>query len=335
MLNIEIVREFVYEHFIKVTESKNGHHFHCRCPICGDSKISKSKKRFHLDFNGGNPIYNCFNCNSSGSFLQLYSYIKGLTINESKKELYKYNSNNIIQILSKKKRDKIVEEIEYENFDYILNDCIDLDEEAEGYIKKSYQKLLKEFINNRHIPKNTKLYVAYKGKFQSRIIIPIYDKYDNIIYFQARRLFKEMPKKYDNPALKKGSIILNEYKFDKDKYIIVTEGLIDAFGLGDNGTSALGKNITKEFIERLLKLTSKGVIIALDNDEDGLKSLKSFMKDNKYNKTVKYFLFPREYAAFKDINTYVTKRNKSIKETYEFVVKNSYSFTTTYLKLRL
>lgn len=335
MLNIEIVREFVYEHFIRVTESKNGHHFNARCPICGDSKISQSKKRFHLDFNGGNVIYHCFNCNSSGSFLQLYSYIKGITINEAKKELYKYNSNNIVQILSKKKRNRIIDEIDQENFNYILDDCVGLDKKVEGHIENSYLKMLKEFIKNRHIPVNIKLYVAYKGKYQSRIIIPIYDKHNNIIYFQARRLFKEMPKKYDNPTLEKGNVILNEYKFHDDKYIVVTEGLIDAFGLGNNGTSVLGKEITKEFIEKLFKLTKKGIIVALDNDKSGLNSIKKFMIKNKYGKLVKYFLFPKEYDHYKDINTYVTGEDKTIEETYEFVIKNSYSFTTTYLKLKI
>jgi DNA primase len=337
MLNIEIVREFIYEHFTQITESKNGHHFHCRCPLCGDSKKSKSKKRFHLDYNGGNSIYHCWNCGESGSFLQIYSILKGISINDAKQALYKYNSNDIIQVLSRKKRDKVINEIEHDNFNYILKDCISISDTTEGHIQSKYKQYLLDFIKNRCLSKKVKLYVAYKGKFQSRIIIPIYDKYDNIIYFQARRLFKEMTKKYDNPTLEKGSIILNEYKFDKNKYIIVTEGLIDALNIGDNGTSVLGKEITESFLKKILKLTEKGVIIALDNDKVGLDSMKLFMKNNKYKKVVEYFLFPKNHNKYKDINSYVQEhqQNTSTNETYKFVVNNSHSFTATYMKLRL
>jgi len=68
MLDLEIINDFAYEHFENIAVSKNGMHFHSRCPLCGDSKKSSRKKRFHLDYNEGNPIWHCFNCNRSGSF---------------------------------------------------------------------------------------------------------------------------------------------------------------------------------------------------------------------------------------------------------------------------
>jgi hypothetical protein len=50
MPTLEEVTEFVYDNLDKVKVSKNGTHFNSRCPICGDSKKSLSKKRFHLQF---------------------------------------------------------------------------------------------------------------------------------------------------------------------------------------------------------------------------------------------------------------------------------------------
>ena len=336
MLSLTIVNEFVYENFSNVSVSKTGQHFHCRCPFCGDSKKSKSKKRFHLDYNGGNPIHNCFNCNESGSFLQLYSTIKGISINDAKKELYNYNPEGIIEVLSAKKRDKAVEELEHENFNsYILEDCIGANDSPGGVVEKGYQRHLLDFIKERNIPESTKLFVAHKGKFQGRIIIPIYDEHDDIVYFQGRRIVDSMPKKYDNPTLKKGHTILNKHKFKKDKYIVVTEGLIDALSIGDNGTSVMGKELSEDFISNIIGLSDKGVIVALDNDKDGIKSLKIFMKNNKYKKRVKYFIFPKKYLSFKDLNSFSASKRLSEGELYEFVVRNSYSYTYAYLKLHI
>jgi len=49
MLDLQIVSDFVYENFERVSSSKNGTHFLARCLLCGDSKKSKSKRRFNLD----------------------------------------------------------------------------------------------------------------------------------------------------------------------------------------------------------------------------------------------------------------------------------------------
>ena len=278
-------------------------------------------------------MYHCFNCEASGSFLQLYSELKSLTIDESKKELFNYNPDDLIQILSSKKKRKIKEVIEYENFNHILNDCLTVNSETTGYIETKYKELLIKFLKDRNLPPDVNIFVAYKGPYQSRIIIPIYDENNDIIYFQGRRLDDNMPRKYDNPTLKKSNVILNKHKFNKERYIIITEGIIDALSIGDSATSILGKNITDEFIENIKPYTNKGIIIALDNDKAGIDSLKYFMKHSNYNKQVKYFLFPKKYNLYKDINNYVSKENDV--NVYDFIVNNSHTYESTYVKLHL
>ena len=98
-----------------------------------------------------------------------------------------------------------------------------------------------------------------------------------------------------------------------------------------------------------------GVIIAFDNDEDGMKSLLKFMngnkpwftgtpskknrkefynwKPNKYSKRVKYFLMPEEFLKYKDINKLQCK--EKISDVYSFIVENSYDYMQTTLKLNL
>lgn len=327
MLTLDYVSQFVMEYFSKVTISKNGCHFHARCVLCGDSKKSPSKKRFHLDFNNGNPGFHCFNCERSGTFLQLYSKIKGISIAQAKKELNKYDVEDLTQRLSTRKREKVLNEIEYEYHDYILDDCISECDRAECYIQQQYQKVLENFLTERKIPEGITLYIAIKGRYKNRIIIPVWID-GHITYFQARKIHESMEPKYKNPTLEKGSIILNRDNFDPKNPIVVTEGLIDAFMIGKQGTSCLGAYISDRFMEELISLIDKeNIILAFDNDIPGIKSLKKFMKENIYAKSLKYFLTPYKYKRGKDLNKLVLLYN--IDDVYDMIIENSYSYLRT------
>lgn len=332
MITLDVVSNFVYEICENVTTSKNGTHFLARCPICGDSKKSNRKRRFNLQYSNGQAYYHCFNCDESGTFLQLYSIRNGVTISQALKDLTTYDPDYLTQKLSDRKRKKVIEDIENDNFNHILEDCIDQYEVVDSIIQKSYQVTLQDFISTRCIPDNYPLYIAYRGKYQGRIIIPIQDENNDIIYFQGRASDKSMMPKYDNPTLQKGDVILNKPNFDRDKYIIITEGLLDAIVIGDQGTTCLGTYITDDFIKELFKLTDKGVIIALDNDDAGYKGVLKFIKESIFCNKVRYFMFPRKYN-YDDINKYVMENSDS--NVYQFVIDNTYSKMAilSYLKL--
>jgi len=334
LIDLSVVTMFMLENFELVTISSNGTHFHARCPLCGDSKKNSRKKRFHLDWNNGNPGWKCFNCSRSGSFLKIYCLIKGCSVDEGKKVLYGFDPDRLKNSLSK---DKPKEEPKIEiseNFNYILDDCVGNDRHVDSLLLEDWLDVLNTFKSERQIPDSYKIYLAYKGRYQNRIIIPIFNNSGDIIYFQARAIpgIDQQPK-YVNPPTKKSMIILNEDYFDREKFIVVTEGLIDAFMIGKQGTACLGKEITEEFVKILLEKTDKGVIIAFDNDKDGKKSLLKFIFGNKYGKKVKYFLMPDQYKICKDINNVCVKTKTG--DVYDFVIQNSFNFTKTYAILKL
>ena len=331
MFDLQIVSDFAYQYLQKVTTQKNGTHFYTRCPLCGDSKKNSRKKRFHLDWHNGNPGYHCFNCDEAGPFLKLYAIVKGISESQAKSELFKYDSDRIKKSLTRKNIAQIFTS-ETKSYNYILENC--LDEPTASVLSDYWMGILNSFREDRQIPKEYKLYFCFTGRYKNRIIVPVY-KGNDIIYFQGRRIPGTlMQPKYLNPLTEKQIIIHNEENFVRDKYIVVTEGLIDAFSCYTQGTACLGKEISEPFLKGLFCLTDKGVIIALDNDESGGKSLDKFMKNNAYNQRCRYFLMPDKYKYdCKDINDIKVKYN--VDNLYELVVNNSYSFTKTILKLKL
>lgn len=324
MLDLQTVSSFVYENFQSVTT--NGTHFHARCPLCGDSKKNPTKKRFHLDYKNGHPIWHCFNCGQSGGFKSLYCRILGITPEEADKRLYKFNYDRMVNQLEKPKT-PIRTDPDRKTFNWILLDCVGPDLKVETLLYDHWIKLLEDFRQVRQIPEEIKLYFAFKGRYKLRIIIPIFDGQD-IIYFQGRRIpGSDTDPKYKNPVAEKSTIIHNKDKFDRDRYIIVTEGLIDCAMIGNQGTTMLGVEAADEFISTLLSLTDKGVILAYDNDDAGMVALKKFIDGSNYRKRVKYFLMPSGYKECKDINN--IRIEHKIGDLYDFVVSNSNDYLTT------
>ncbi len=333
MPTLEQVTEFVYENLEGVTINRKGTNFHTRCPFCGDSKKSQSKKRFHLKYENDQAIYgNCFNCNNSCNFYSLYAHIIGVTSDEAYKKFNTYNKKSILKRLNGTKINTKNEDInnKYVDFSYILQDCITVDQPTNSFILKKYQHLLQQFIQERKIKQ--KLYIAYRGPFKSRIIIPIW--YDNkMVYFQGRRIFSEMSPKYLNPSVNKNNIILNIENFNKDNHIIVVEGLLDAYTIGNQGTAVLGKEASKEFLSQLREKSNKPVIIAMDNDKDGMAKTIEYINNREYRNEL-FFIMPKKYNYIKDINELIININTP--DVYNFVVENSYKYykALTMLKLR-
>ena len=339
MINLETVRDFVFENFPMVKLTKGGTHFNARCVLCGDSKKSLSKRRFNLDWNNGNPIWQCFNCGRSGSFVPLYAEVMGIDPKQAKAEIFDHSPalfNKRMKDPWKKKRE-VPREPLTEYHDYILKSCITPADTPKGYITKQLKKALKDFMVERYLPEHIKIYAAYEGRYRNRFIIPIYDG-NKIVYFQGRRIHKNIEPKYLNPIAEKERIILNKEKFDKAKYIIVTEGLIDAFMIPDQGTASLGSSVSAKFLKELWKLTDKGIILFFDNDEAGKKAFTKFTDEkfgNIFRDKVKYFLFPDKYKrqSYTDLNEIIT--NDDIEDVYSFVVSNSYNLVTAVAMLKL
>lgn len=340
MIDLQFVTQFMLQNFELTQVTNNGTHFLSRCILCGDSKKNLYKKRFNLDWNNGVPGWHCFNCGRQGNFIEIYSIVKGISYDDAKAEIFKYDKESVKRQMKKYKNRPETsnkKRIDYDDFTWIKNKCyerLDSIPENLGILENKYLRELEKFYESRKIPFKYKLFICHSGRYKNRIIIPIFSKEKRIIYFQARRILgSTIEPKYDNPVAPKELCILNRHLFDRNKSIIVHEGLIDAFMVGNQGTSCLGKEISEELIKELLKLTDKDIIIALDNDSEAYKSLAKFMKKNKYANKVKYFLYPKEFERFDDINK-IVRDSEEVLDVYELILENSVSYSSAFVKLK-
>jgi len=103
---------------------------------------------------------------------------------------------------------------------------------------------------------------------------------------------------------------------------------LDAQSIEKNGTCCLGKEISDEWLRNLIKKiksdkTQNKIIIVLDNDEDGKKSLTKIINSSIYSNMLKYFIMPKKFSHIKDMNMLRVKHgNLNIKR---FIDENSYS----------
>lgn len=322
MPSFDKVCEFVYEHMegVKV----KGHKITARCPLCGDSKRSKRKKRFNLDFFTDKDVkFYCYNCSAGGDYYKLYSLIKGITPTAAYRECESFNAqweqithewnNNVLR--------KEPENSNGEYFNWILKDCLSEHNYDPGLLNESYINTLKSFRKNRNIPPRIPLYIANTGLFKGRIIIPVFDLNGNIVYFQGRATADWQEPKYLNPTAEKSTLVPNIENLTEPG--IVTEGLLDSFTLGNHGTCSLGKEVNDDFLKKVFEKVNS-IILAMDNDKAGYEAMIKFMAHSKYNRKVKYFLMPRKYSKIKDLNELQTvQKNINISD---FVISNSYPY---------
>ena len=330
------VEEFIYSSLHK--PKRRGDGYIARCPICGDSKRNPNLRRLNIDYypRYDEWIYKCYNggCpENSGNIQSLYAFVNGCTWKQANEALEekKFDAEKLLDRLDGKGH--VDEEDSTGVLDLDLNDCITLDDMPEGRIERNYHNSLRRFIIDRKIPLRRNVMVAYTGKYQNRFILPVYDE-TGMVYFQGRAMFDHMQPKYMNPVVVKESIILNRHLFDKTKHIIICEGQIDAWMVEDNqGTTCLGASISEEFLGKIIHISGKTPIVALDNpliDKSGYENYTKLLKKCRYGGMIRYFFMPND--TDKDLND-VRIREGNKFNIYDFVVENSYNSFETSMKL--
>ena len=160
--------------------------YNFRCPICGDSQRNKNKARGYIYSVKNNTNFKCHNCGASLSFS---NFLKELDTSLHKQyTLEKFKEGHT-------GRNFVVEEPKFEFVKPSFKKKLDLPKASEVPVAREYlekRKLdpekfyyadkFKEWTNTQKVTFDT------IGRDESRIIIPMYDRHNDLIGFQGRSL---------------------------------------------------------------------------------------------------------------------------------------------------
>jgi hypothetical protein len=301
-----------------------------RCPICGDSRKSKTKARGFILERGGKYTYVCHNCNVSmsfGRFLetvdpQLYHEYRRETFLETKGQNGRYDRvPQPAPDISKFVQPKFVKYT-------VLNDL-----QKVSQLRPDHP--VKRYILSRQIPSkyHFKLFLTLKfkewtnklvpNKFdltkgdEPRLIIPLVDSNGNLFGYQGRSFGSVEPRYI--------TIILDSTKpkvygaesLDPNRTVYVVEGPIDSMFL-DNSIAMVGSHLDTSVVD--LGLKRDNVVVVYDNEPRNVQIMKqveraidngfrvciwpSDVQEKDINEMVKAGRSPREVERIIDTHTY-------------------------------
>lgn len=272
----------------------------CRCPLCGDSQKSSTKKRGWFTESKDNARFGCFNCGSSmwlSQFLERYEPVLHRDyFAETKMEWLSSRQHlNVIPIAVEQ---KIVKE-------HTING-----------IKKisqlSYDHPARKYINSRQVPTDQHYRLYYTPKFnkyvntlipdklneandEPRLVIPFFSKDKRFIGFTGRS-FKPNGLRYITIILTDDPKVfgLDVVDFSKENYCV--EGPLDSLFL-NNCWAMAGSDVSD-------KIGNENTIYIYDNEPHNKEIVKKIEK--KLKNGDKVVIWPERVKSLgKDINDYI------------------------------
>lgn len=264
--------------------------YNFRCNVCGDSKTNKFKKRGYI-LKDHNPwIFYCHNCQAKMSAEHWMKEFFHSEYMQYRRELmYRNNSDK----LEEQKNILINKTIERQNR---IKDFKKSEEEKEQEamkffvpINKGDNKIFdiaKKQCQKRLIDEEiwSKWFVAVDGKYKNRIIIPFFDDKNKIYYYQGRSIYSNMIPKYLSRFGDNHNNIYNYYNVDKEKNVIVLEGLIDSLFV-ENSIAMTGLKIEDKKLNNF-----ENKMFLLDDDDAGNERSLKLLQEGKYVFKWKEFL---------------------------------------------
>jgi DNA primase len=223
------------------------------CPECDEDR-NKGNLEVSLD----KHVFHCWSCNISGALGKLFDNYG----NKKHKKTYRiFKPEESKPIIKKNKKVKLPET-------YTLFK----DSSLFYPIRKQAYNYLKNRGITEEIIEKYKIGFCDGGAFAGRIVIPSYDKNDELNYFIARSWDPNSRAKYKNPEESKDEIIFFENTINWNEDIHLCEGAFDAIFL-PNSIAMLGKHMSELLLNTLYEKANGNIILCLDSDafQDAVK----------------------------------------------------------------
>lgn len=294
-------------------KKRNTYLWNFSCPICKDSKTNALKARGFVYKIKNNLNYKCHNCGASMGFTNFLKIVDPKL--ESEYNVEKYKSNSKVGVNKESIKD-FFDQFKSETKSKVIfglpnADCITaLQDEHPVRKYLSKRKIPVEHLTSLYWVNTFKKWVNenISPKFASieddhpRLVIPFYDKKNNLLAIQGRTLGKEIPKYYTIKTDEKNEKIFGLNKLDESQTIYAVEGPIDSMFL-PNAVAVAGTSFESK---RLLK-NKERVVVVIDNEPRNIEICKAIYKCIQLGFGV--CLIPSNISG-KDINEIVLKQPK-------------------------
>lgn len=307
---------------IKYTNTYNG-----SCPFCKEGKSFGKRKRFY--YLPDKEVAYCHNCGYSKKVFGFLQDLTGLPFNIIISEIKK-GTYDVVPEVSKETTVK-------PTTPSLPDDCINLSDNSQLEFHKNSPivvisiKTIKDRRLDTAINRPKTYYVSLTDKVhKNRLVLPFYNSFGDIIYYQTRTLLpsdaKLKPKYLSKVGAERSLSGLHNIDSNLDK-LFIFEGPIDSYFI-KNGLAVCGitEDSNKDFTElqrqQLAGLPGYEKVWCLDNQWNDKASLnKSFLLSDTNEKI---FIWPEELKGYKDVNEYCVK-NQLDSIDPQYVLSNTFS----------
>ena len=303
-------------------KKKRDYLYNFRCPVCGDSKKSKTKARAYLYRVKTDMFFKCHNCGSGLNLANLIKLVDKPLYDQYILERYKGNKPVSESSLLERFKNDTKEKLKSTPLKGLTNF---------SQIEDTHPA--KKYLINRKIPSQFYDKLYYCDKFQSyvnrlrpgtfdklnkiyehpRLIIPFYDVDGEVFAIQGRAFGKETPKyltlKFDENKQK----IYGLERVNLQNRLYIVEGPIDSLFI-DNCLAAAGADLQ-------LPVEKKDVVFIFDNEPRNKEIIDRMYR--AIEQDYELVIWP-EGQKEKDINDMIMQ-GKSKSEIQNIITQNTYS----------
>jgi hypothetical protein len=222
------------------------------CPVCK----STGSDKFKLAIGVSKGIYHCWVCEAKGHNIGRLA-LKYALQKKSATELYSYykkdNDDDSIRI----KKEKVT----------ALPEDFRLIATSRSHEAKSARSYLTGRGFKESDIERFRLGISNVYSFKNRVIFPSFDKDQDINFFTARSILKQVKKRYYNCSAPRKNIIFKEFDIDFNKILVITEGVFDLLHTPANSTCLLGSWISEKYklFHEIIKHKTP-IVLCLDYD---------------------------------------------------------------------
>lgn len=248
--------------------------YNFRCPLCGDSQKNKTKSRGYVYRKKNDYFYMCHNCGAGTSFYNFLNqvdpnlsqeytmerYKDGNTTNQPEPNFEEFKSKPVF----KQKLDlPSIESLPKDHFAkvYVESRLIPEKHHSQLYFASDFKKFVHSIGVEKELHEN-----------DQRLVIPFYDKDNNLIGVQGRALGESKLRYITIRLHESNPKLFGMNNIDEEERICVVEGPIDSLFL-DNAVAVASSNL-----ESVTEIYDKSKVVLVFDNEPRNKEIVKLME---------------------------------------------------------